>query len=83
MFVPRKESLLDAACAANLEMAAWYATPVHPLAGNELRLVHYTPGSCPRAEEAAAALVSLPVNPKVTPAFQDRLVDLINRHGSA
>jgi dTDP-4-amino-4,6-dideoxygalactose transaminase len=83
VFAPRKEVLLAAARAANLEMAAWFATPVHPLAGDELRLVHYTPGSCPRAEAAAASLVSLPLHPRVTPAFQDRLVELINRHGSA
>lgn len=83
LFVPRKDALLAAACAANLEMAAWYATPVHPLAGDELRLVHYTPGSCPRAEAAAAALVSLPLHPKAIAGFQDRLVALINNHGSS
>jgi len=83
LFVRQKEILLDAARAANLELAGWYATAVHPLAGDELRLVHYTLGSCPRAEAAASTLVSLPVHPKVTPAFQDRLIAFLNRHGSA
>ena len=83
IFVCNKKQLLADAYAANLELAAWFSTAVHPLAGDDLRLVNYIPGSCPRAEAAAASLVSLPVDPKVTRDFQDELIDLINRHASA
>jgi dTDP-4-amino-4,6-dideoxygalactose transaminase len=80
IFVSRKQDLLRAARSSNLELADWFTTPVHPLSNGELKLVDYSVGSCPRAESAAAALVSLPLDPKVTPRFQEALVQLINRH---
>lgn len=82
IFVRRKQELLAAARASNLEIAEWYSTPVHPLSGDDLRQVHYSSGMCPRAEAAAASLVSLPLGSKVTPDFQDQLIDLINRHAA-
>jgi dTDP-4-amino-4,6-dideoxygalactose transaminase len=82
VFVGQKDRLLASARSANLEIAGWFATPVHPLAGDELRLVSYPSGSCPRAEAAATSLVSLPLHQKVTPSFQDELIGLINRHAS-
>lgn len=83
LFVSRKEELLFAARAANLEIAEWYSTPVHPVCGGDLRLVNYSPGSCPRAESASNSFVSLPIGERVTPAFQDELVALINKHAAA
>ncbi len=82
IFVPRKRELLASARSSNLEIAEWYATPVHPLLGDDLRHVHYAPGMCPRAEAAAESFVSLPLGDKVTPGFQDELIDLINRHAA-
>lgn len=82
VFVHDKERLLAAARAANLEVASWSTTPVHPLSSEELQLVHYDQRSCPRAEATARSLVSLPLHEKVTPAFQDTLIELINRHAA-
>lgn len=83
LFVSNKQEVLDVAAKRNLEVAAWFATPVHPLEGAELELVHYRPGSCPEAERAAGRILSLPVHPRVTPSFQAAVVELINHHGRA
>jgi perosamine synthetase len=83
VFVEKKERLLNAAKSVSLEVADWYATPVHPLAGDDLNLVHYKVGSCPRAEAAARSLVSLPLHPKVTPDFQRDVAELFKRYASA
>jgi perosamine synthetase len=81
LFVSNKNDVLRAAARRNLEVAEWFATPVHPLEGAALAQVHYRPGSCPEAESAAKRILSLPVHPSVTPAFQQAVVELINRHG--
>jgi dTDP-4-amino-4,6-dideoxygalactose transaminase len=82
-FVPGKKRLLAAAREANLEVAGWFTTPVHPLEGKDLAAVSYAEGSCPRAEEAARTLVSLPLHPKVDRTFQDQLIHLVNAHADA
>jgi perosamine synthetase len=83
LFVANKQEVIAAASRANLEVAEWFSTPVHPLDGQELNAVHYRPGSCPVAENAARHILSLPVHPKVTPRFQAAVTELINRHGRA
>jgi dTDP-4-amino-4,6-dideoxygalactose transaminase len=83
LFVSNKDEVLAAAAVRNLEVAAWFSTPVHPLQGDELCAVHYRPGSCPEAERVAGSILSLPVHPKVSSAFQAAVVELVNRHGRA
>jgi perosamine synthetase len=83
VFVSNKAEFLSAAYAANLEVAAFFSTVVHPLSGKELDYVGYVPGLCPLAEAAAASLVSFPLGPKVTPDFQDDVIDLVNRYARA
>ena len=83
VFVSNKEEILRTAAKRNLEVAAWYATPVHPHSGTDLAKVHYKQGSCPEAERAAKRILSLPVHPLVTRSFQDAVVELLNGHGRA
>lgn len=65
LLVDDKPRLLAAARAARVEMADWYATPIHPLQREEWHLVHYSADSCPQAEQRAQSLVSLPTYPRV------------------
>lgn len=83
LFVLNKDEVLAAAARRNLEVAGWFATPIHPLEGAALAGVHYRPGDCPQAEKAAGAILSLPVHPKVTRSFQRAVTELVNRHGRA
>jgi perosamine synthetase len=83
LFISNRPEVLEVAAKRNLEVAAWFATPIHPLDGSELELVHYRPGSCPQAERAARRIVSLPVHPRVSPSFQAAVIELINHHGRA
>lgn len=83
LFVANKRQVIEAAAAANLEVAEWFATPVHPLEGPGLTAVCYRPGSCPAAEHAARHILSLPNHSKVTTDFQAEVTDLINHHGRA
>lgn len=78
LFAAHKDRLLAAASAAGIEISGWYQTPVHPLAGNELREVNYAGGSCPNAEKAASLLVSLPVNEKTSLADAGKITRFIN-----
>lgn len=77
--VPDKATLLGAARRANVELAEWYTTPVHPLSGNELALVHYEPGSCPNAEQRCGEVVTLPTHRAVTQRDVDRTVRFFNK----
>lgn len=79
-FTAKKGEVLREAERANLEVAGWYSTPVHPLSGDELHRVRYRPGSCPRAESASCTLVSLPIHRKVTADFQSQVLNLIAKH---
>lgn len=83
LFVDKKDELLQRARLAKLEVASWYETPVHPLRVGELEGVGYAPGSCPRAERAAASIVSLPVNDRVTTSYQTDVIRLLNEFSPA
>lgn len=73
-----KQRLLQAARKANVELAEWYATPVHPLTGDELRLVGYEPGSCPNAEARCGEVVTLPTHPAVGKKDIERIISFLN-----
>jgi perosamine synthetase len=60
-----KPGVLKAARKANVELAEWYATPIHPLQPKDWRLVHYLAGSCPNVERRCAEVVTLPTHPAV------------------
>jgi len=81
LLVSNKTALLAAFARANLELADFFSTPVHPLDGNGLRAVGFEVGSCPVAENTAKHLVSLPLGGKVSRTFQEAAVRLVNEHG--
>lgn len=74
-----KSALLAAARRANVELAEWYATPVHPLSDKELPLVHYTPGYCPNAEARSKEVVTLPTHPGVSSSAVQRAITFLNK----
>ncbi len=76
---PRKRALLEAARRARVELADWYATPVHPLQPGELHAVGYEPGTCPRAERRASEVVSLPTHVRVQPQDVERTLEFFER----
>lgn len=58
----RKTDLLRQATEAKVELADFYATPIHPLDAGDLPSVGYQPGCCPEAETMTQRIVSLPIN---------------------
>ncbi|WP_208596329.1 DegT/DnrJ/EryC1/StrS family aminotransferase [Desulfovermiculus halophilus] len=78
LLAKNKQDLLAKAKKAGVELAEWYATPVHPLSGQELPLVHYTEGSCPNAEKLCKEVVSLPVHLRVRQKDIDRAIAFLN-----
>lgn len=78
LVVEDRAALLERARGARVELADFYATPVHPLKGRELRQVGYEPGSCPRAERLSERVVSLPTGSQLTAKQIDRAVDFFN-----
>lgn len=73
-----KSKLLNKARRSRVELAEWYATPIHPLTGPDLKKVKYTFGSCPNAERRCRQVVTLPVHPGVRQKDIDRAVDFLN-----
>lgn len=80
LLAENKEVLLGKARKANIEIAEWYATPVHPLKGKELVLVNYTEGACPNAEERCDQIVTLPVHTKVGRYDIERTLKFFNEY---
>ena len=69
----RKDELLAAAQEAQVEVSGWYATPLHPFEGEDLRSVGYEPGSCPNTEQACRRIVTLPNHPSVSVGEAERI----------
>ena len=67
--VNNKEEIIAASIKSNLDIAGWYNTPAHPLAGEQLRAVGYEAGSCPHTEELFRTLVHVPVNGNLARRF--------------
>lgn len=76
--VEKKTSLLLGAKKANVELASWYSTPVHPLSLDKLSLVHYQLGSCPNAEKRCKEIVTLPTHFAVKKRDIDRAISFLN-----
>ncbi|GAA4947286.1 DegT/DnrJ/EryC1/StrS family aminotransferase [Actinoplanes utahensis] len=77
--VADKQRALRDAAAAGLELGDWFATPVHPLAGADLAGAGYRAGSCPRAEWAAAHVVTCPVRASTRPETVARAAAVLAR----
>jgi len=73
-----KRELLVKARQANVELAEWYTTPVHPLSGQELKSVYYDKGMCPNAEMRCQEVVTLPTHRAVTQRDIRRIVKFLN-----
>lgn len=78
LITQNKKDLLVAARKANVELAEWYSTPVHPLAQNDWTLIHYQAGSCPNVEKRCNQVVTLPTHLTVVQRDIDRAVNFFN-----
>lgn len=78
ILVENRTEVLAGARRAKVELADFYATPVHPLTGSGLKQVAYTPGECPRAERIATQVVSLPTGLQVDAKQVERAVAFFN-----
>ena len=74
-----KAAMLAAAKAANVELADWYSTPVHPLDQTGWGTVGYLTGSCPEAEKRCKEVVTLPTHRSTSPRDIECAVSLLNR----
>jgi len=73
-----KQSTLEKARRANIEMADWYSTPVHPLSTPDWHLVNYEAGSCPNAERRCQEIVTLPTHSSVGTSYITRASRFLN-----
>lgn len=76
--VTDKPALLVRAKEANVELADWYSTPVHPLGRPELATVGYQQGTCPEAEKRCRDVVTLPTHRGTTSSNVDQAIALLN-----
>jgi dTDP-4-amino-4,6-dideoxygalactose transaminase len=78
--VDRKPEVVAAAARLGIEIGTWFETPLHPLPMERHREHGYIAGACPRAEEAAAQVVNLPIRRTTTGSEAERCVDFLARH---
>ena len=76
--VADKDVVLKMAREANVELADWYSSPVHPLVPRELPLVGYELGACKEAEVRCREVVTLPTHRKVTERDVRRAIGFLN-----
>lgn len=76
--VNNKELVLKLAKNANIELAEWYSTPIHPVPLEVGQAVFYEVGSCPNAERRAAETVSLPTHPRVSLAYVQKVASFFD-----
>jgi dTDP-4-amino-4,6-dideoxygalactose transaminase len=81
LLVENKPEVLKKAKRKNVELAEWYATPIHPLKGKELESIYYNMGSCPESEKRAQEIVTLPCHPKVSKRFAAKAVNFFESLG--
>ena len=74
-----KPTLLAKARRANVELADWYSTPVHPLEKDDWDKVYYDAGSCPNAEASCKQIVTLPTHTSVGLRDIERAIKFINQ----
>jgi dTDP-4-amino-4,6-dideoxygalactose transaminase len=77
---PHKSRTLKLAREQNLDIAAWYTSPVNPLQGDDLAKVDYEIGSCPKTEDMIEQLVYLPTGLALN---RESLEDMIRIIGSS
>jgi len=79
LIAQHKATLLMKARRANVELAEWYATPIHPISEKDWPLIYYEAGSCPNAELRCEQVVTLPTHPAVKQRDIDRAVRFLNQ----
>jgi perosamine synthetase len=73
-----KATLLKRARSANVELADWYDSPIHPLSQDDWRMVYYKAGSCPNAERLSKQVVSLPTHLRTNKKFIENTSKFFN-----
>lgn len=77
--VQDKPGLLREARRKNIELAEWYATPVHPVPSSHGNRIGFDSESCPEAENRTRELVSLPLHQRVTEQDIDRSIEFLRK----
>jgi perosamine synthetase len=75
--VTNKPALLEQARKRRVEIGDWFSSPVHPLVEPQWNAVAYRAGSCPRAEQVARQVITLPCHAGVTRSECDRVIDFL------
>jgi len=78
LITTHKDEIMRLASRAGVEVAGWYATPVHPLPVGKSDAAGYSERSCPNAEQRANEVLTLPTHTKVTPSDVERTVAFFN-----
>lgn len=76
--VQDKQEVLAKAKKANIELAEWYSTPIHPIASDRGESIGYEAMSCPRAEERSREIVSLPTHGRVGKGYPAKAAEFFD-----
>jgi perosamine synthetase len=79
ILVKDKPQVLEQARGNRVALGNWYASPVHPLNDDQLKLVGYAKGSCPVAEDVSSHIVTLPLSPETGRSDFPRTLEFLSR----
>ena len=82
VLISHKDAALEAARRCHVDIAGWYATPVHPIAWEDLNRVDYRPGQCPKAETMIRKLVHIPTDAALDSKRLMAMVNIIAQYKS-
>lgn len=77
IWTAKKPDILSAAERARIDIAGWYCSPAHPLAGAALGPLNYETGDCLVAETAFEQVVTLPTRPPLTGRQLDAALQIL------
>ncbi len=77
LLTPDKSGTIQLARKTRVDLASWYASPVHPLRNADLPKVDYQIGSCQRAEQMISRLVHIPTGTALRNDVLQTLIDIL------
>jgi perosamine synthetase len=79
ILVKDKPQVLEQARKERIALGNWYASPVHPLNDDQLKLVGYVKGNCPVAERVSSHIVTLPLSAETGTSEFPRTLEFLSR----
>jgi len=73
---PNAKKIIEKAKKQHILLGDWYKNVIDPI-GTDFEKMHYTPGSCPNAEQAAREIINLPTHINISNENAKRIIQYL------